>query len=136
MHNDLGLIEVFLKYFEKYAFTNITTTTKCLFDNLEQLEKVSPYLEVYYKHYIRKFIFDVAACQKNPAKLTETWNKKLDRCKEQIYLREAGNYIFEFIKLLDEEELTPNVVSILREIKDKCSIGDVRLSNQDRRNLW
>jgi hypothetical protein len=131
MHNDLNLIEVFLKCFEKYAVTNLTNTTKVLMENLEQLDKINPYIEVYYKHYIKKFIFDVAASQKNPSKLIEVWNKKLERCKDQIYLREAGNYIFEFIKLMDEEELVPNIVNILKEIKDKCSQGDVRLHNSD-----
>lgn len=103
----------------------MSTTTITLMENLEQLDKVYPYIEVYYKHYLRKFINDVSSCQKNPSKLIEVWNKKLERCKDQIYLREAGNFIFEFIKLMEEEELVPNVLSILKEIKDKCSQGDV-----------
>lgn len=131
MHSDLNLIEVFLKYFEKYAVANITTTTRVLMDNLELLDRIYPYLEVYYRHYIRKFVFDVAACQRHASKLIEAWNKKLDRCKDQIYLREAGHYIFEFIKLMDEEEIAPNIVAMLVEIKEKCSSGDVGLPYQD-----
>lgn len=131
MHNDLNLIDNFLKCFEKYAVSNLTTTTCCLLDNLEGLDKIYPYLEVYFKHYILKFVSDVSACQKNPTKLTEAWHKKLDRCKDQIYLREAGNYIFEFIKLMDDEEISSNVVSMLKEVKDKCSSGDVRLDHSD-----
>lgn len=126
MHNDLGLIEYFLKSFEKYAVSNLTTTTKVLLNNLEQLDKVLPYLDVYFQHYLKKFTVDVASCQRNPTKLIEAWSKKLERCNDQIYLREVGNYIFEFIKLMDEEELAPNVVCILKELKEKCSPGDVK----------
>lgn len=45
----------------------------------------------------------------------------IDKYKTCIYLKEIGNGIFEFIKLIDDEELGTNVDTMLKEIKQVAS---------------
>lgn len=122
MHLDLTILETFMwNHLEKFFIEDITKVMQGLIARLDQLDKIIPYLDVYVKHYIKRFLEFIAKFTRSPSKLLESWNKRIDKYKTCIYLKEIGNGIFEFIKLIDDEELGTNVDTMLKEIKQVAS---------------
>lgn len=136
VHSDLSILESFFwKNTEKFFIEDMTRLMRSLLEHLEDLDRIIPFIDVYYKHYINKFLVFTTSQLRSSQKQLETWTKKLEKYKTSIYLREVGTNIFEFIKLMDDEEINGNLVAILKEIKDFASTGDVRLCDPDRRDM-
>lgn len=132
MHNDLNLLEgVFMKNFEKYAISDLTYTASHLFKNIENLDKIAAYLDVYYKHYVSKMVYDVTSVMKNQARVVEQWNRILSLIKDRIYVSLVSENIFEFVKLMDDESTRDNSILMMQELKKSVSLSDVGLVDLD-----
>lgn len=126
MHNDLNLLDsVFMKHLEKHAISDLTKTASCIFENLEQLDQIAPYLDVYYRQYIQKLVLDITAVMKNQKKTVDAWQKILVKIKDRIYVSMIANNIFDFVKMMDDEDCRENCIRIMTEVKQTVHQNDV-----------
>ena len=137
MHNDLNILDTFFwKSTEKFFIIQITRIIQTTLEHVDELEKIIPYLDTFLKHYVNRFLAFICGGLKTSGKQLDNWVKRLDKYKTNIYLREIGNNIFEFIKLMDDNEVCHNLLKILKEIKEFTTSGDVGVANADRGDLW
>lgn len=135
-HNDLNILDTFFwKSTEKFFIGHITRLIRTTLEHVDELEKIIPYLDTFLKHYVNRFLVFICGGLKTSGKQLENWVKRLDKYKTNIYLREIGNNIFEFIKLMDDHDVCHNLLKILKEIKDFATSGDVGCVQTDRRDL-
>jgi hemerythrin-like domain-containing protein len=128
VHAELGLLESHLwKGLEKYFVKNLQEVVQALINNVENVKNMLPFLEAYSCNYLERYISfisqHISKAHKNP---TSHWKRRLDKLKTNIYLKEITSSVFEFIKLMDDEDAATNVQTILSEVKSKASPQDVR----------
>lgn len=127
LHAELGLLESHLwKGLEKYFVKDLQEVVQALIGNIENVKSILPFLEAYSSNYIERYISFISGFiskgHKNP---TTHWKRRLDKLKTNIYLKEITVSVFEFIKLMDDEDASKNVETILSEVKSKSSAQDV-----------
>ena len=131
MHQDLQIHDSHLwKNLEQYFIKDLSATMNDIIASLDQLDSLQPYLDVYSKTYIQRFAvylssFMKQSSSKSATKYSEVWSKRIDKCRTQVYIKSVAAHIFDFLKMMQDDEVAPNVVRILEEVKKICSSGDV-----------
>lgn len=126
LHIELGLFESHLwKGLEKYFVRDLQEVVQSLIGNIENVKSILPFLEAYSSNYIDKYISFITDRIKGAKNPIAHWRRRLDKLKTNIYLKEITVSVFEFIKLMDDEDASANVETILSEVKSKSSVQDV-----------
>ena len=129
LHSELGLLESHLwKGIEKYFVKSLQEVVQSLVENVENVKSILPFLDAYNTNYIERYISFLAQhipkTHKNPS---TSWKRRLERLKTATYLKEITSSVFEFIKMMDDEDACKNVETILNEVKTLSSPQDVDL---------
>lgn len=80
-HYDLGLLETyFIPNLERFAIRMLTFVMRGLLEHLDEIHFIIPYLNIFYKHYFKRFLKLISSfiqvTNSSQEKSGDKWNKK------------------------------------------------------------